>query len=46
MRDGSQIELNTDSAVRVALSETERKVWLDRARRSSRCAITPGGLSW
>ncbi len=30
LRDGSQIELNTDSAVRVALSEGERKVWLDR----------------
>ncbi|HWA30002.1 MAG TPA: FecR domain-containing protein [Rhizomicrobium sp.] len=30
LRDGSQIELNTDSAVRVALSEKERKVWLDK----------------
>jgi len=30
LRDGSQIELNTDSAVRVALSDGERKVWLDR----------------
>jgi transmembrane sensor len=30
LRDGSQIELNTDSAVRVALSNGERKVWLDK----------------
>ncbi len=30
LRDGSQIELNTDLSVRVALSKGERKVWLDR----------------
>jgi transmembrane sensor len=30
LRDGSQIELNTDSSVRVALSEGGRKVWLDK----------------
>jgi transmembrane sensor len=30
LRDGSQIELNTDSTVRVALSNDERKVWLDK----------------
>jgi transmembrane sensor len=30
LRDGSQIELNTDSSVRVALSNGERKVWLDK----------------
>ncbi|HEY4125993.1 MAG TPA: FecR domain-containing protein [Rhizomicrobium sp.] len=30
LRDGSQIELNTDSSVRVALSDNERKIWLDK----------------
>ena len=30
LSDGSKIDLNTDSAVRVALSETTRKVWLEK----------------
>lgn len=30
LSDGSKIDLNTDSAVRVALSDTARKVWLEK----------------
>lgn len=30
LADGSQIELNTDSAVRVRIGERQREVWLDR----------------
>ncbi len=30
LRDGSQIELNTETSIRVALASNEREVWLDK----------------
>jgi len=39
--DGSQIELNTNSQVRVAVNATHRKVWLDRGEAFFRIAHDP-----